>query len=79
MGGRFRDFGLIVPHLVLMMSRRNFLPNLWLSALLGALVLLVADTLARTLLSPQEIPVGVLTALVGTPALLVLLRREMRR
>ncbi|MCK9523827.1 MAG: iron ABC transporter permease [Proteobacteria bacterium] len=79
LGGLIGYIGLIVPHLVLMMSRRNFLPNLWLSALLGALVLLVADTLARTLLSPQEIPVGVLTALVGTPALLVLLRREMRR
>ena len=45
------------------------------SALAGALLLVVADLLARTLASPVEIPVGAITALVGAPIFFVLLRR----
>ena len=48
------------------------------SALAGSLVLLVVDTLARTLLAPSEIPIGVLTALLGAPFFLVLLRRSLK-
>jgi iron complex transport system permease protein len=43
------------------------------SALLGGSLLLVADTLARTLLAPRQLPVGILTALVGVPVFLYLL------
>ena len=47
--------------------------------LAGALLLVVADTLARTLAVPAEIPVGVFSALIGAPWFLVLLRGAVRR
>ncbi len=49
------------------------------SALLGAALVVLADTAARTLLAPTELPVGALTALLGGPFFLVLLRRELGR
>ena len=69
--------GLIVPHLLrlaLGSDHRRLVPA---TALGGALLLLLADTLARTLAAPAEIPVGILTALVGAPVFLWLLRRRM--
>lgn len=68
--------GLIVPHLTRRLvgaGHRRLMPA---SALLGALVLVVADALARTVLAPREIPLGVLTALVGTPLLMLLMYRR---
>jgi iron complex transport system permease protein len=68
--------GLVVPHLVRLMvgaSHRLVVPA---SALAGAILLVWADALARTLLAPGEIPLGILTALVGTPLLIVLVRRQ---
>lgn len=68
--------GLIVPHLLRLVigaDHRGLVPA---SALGGAILLVVADTLARTLASPAEIPVGILTALVGTPIFLWLLQRR---
>jgi iron complex transport system permease protein len=49
------------------------------SALLGALLLVLADTAARLLLAPVQIPVGVLTAAFGVPLLLFLLRQQSMR
>ncbi|NNG12170.1 MAG: iron chelate uptake ABC transporter family permease subunit, partial [Halobacteria archaeon] len=46
------------------------------AALLGGSLLLIADTLARTLLAPRQLPVGILTALVGVPVFLLLLYRS---
>ncbi len=71
--------GLVVPHLVRLVlgpEHRRLLP---LSALLGASLLVIADTLARSLVAPLELPIGVLTALVGGPSFLALLHRERRR
>ena len=68
--------GLVVPHalrLVLGNDQRLLLPA---SALVGGTLLLAADTLARTVAAPLEIPVGVITALVGVPAFLYLLQRS---
>jgi iron complex transport system permease protein len=68
--------GLIVPHLVRLRfgpDHRLLLPA---SALLGALLLLLADIAARSLLAPTELPVGILTALVGGPFFLGLLLRH---
>ncbi|MEU5153912.1 iron ABC transporter permease [Glycomyces sp. NPDC021274] len=68
--------GLVVPHLVRLMvgaSHRLVVPA---SALAGAILLVWADALARTLLAPGEIPLGILTALVGTPLLIILVRRQ---
>ncbi len=69
--------GLIVPHglrLVVGSDHRALLP---LSFLTGAAFLTLADIVARTLLPPTEIPIGVVTAFVGVPVFLVLLRRSM--
>jgi iron complex transport system permease protein len=65
--------GLIVPHavrLALSADHRLLLP---IAGLAGGIFLMIADTVARTLLSPSEIPVGVVTALVGGPVFLYLL------
>lgn len=67
--------GLVVPHLarrIVGASHRWVVP---VSALLGATFLLGADLLARTVMQPQELPLGIVTALVGAPFLLVLVRR----
>lgn len=66
--------GLVAPHLVRLSignDHRHLLP---LSMLMGALLLVVADSLARTLAIPAEIPVGIFTALIGAPFFLLLLR-----
>jgi iron complex transport system permease protein len=47
-----------------------------MSAMVGAIFLIIADTLARTLLSPTELPVGIITAFCGAPFFLYLLRRK---
>ena len=68
--------GLIVPHLTRLAvgnDQRILLPA---SALAGGSLLMVADTLARTLIAPQQLPVGVLTALIGVPVFLFLLSRD---
>jgi iron complex transport system permease protein len=68
--------GLIVPHLLRLVigaSHRGLVPA---CAAGGALLLLVADTLARTVAAPAEVPVGILTALVGAPVFLWLLHRR---
>ena len=68
--------GLIVPHavrLVLGNDQRIVLPA---SALAGGALLMIADTLARQLVAPAQLPVGVITALIGVPLFLLLLRRD---
>ncbi len=70
--------GLVMPHavrLTLGPDHRLLLPA---SALAGAAFVVIADLLARTLLAPVEIPVGVITALIGAPFFLYLLRRSRR-
>jgi len=70
--------GLVVPHavrLALGPDHRLLLPA---AALAGAAFLVIADTLARTLLAPTEIPVGIFTALIGAPFFIFLLRRTRR-
>ncbi|MDK2896467.1 MAG: cobalamin transport system permease protein [Candidatus Atribacteria bacterium] len=68
--------GLIVPHLVRLLvgpDHRHLLP---LSFLLGGVVLIWADTLARTVIHPIELPVGIVTNLLGVPFFIFLLRRR---
>lgn len=67
--------GLVVPHALRILfgnDQRLLLPA---SALLGGALVVVADTLARSLFAPQQIPVGVITALIGVPTFLWLQRR----
>lgn len=70
--------GLVVPHLIRMTMGSNHQVVVPASALLGGLLLLVADTMSRTLLAPAELPVGILTALVGGPFFIYLILREQK-
>lgn len=75
LAGNVGFVGLIVPHMVrgwLGADHRWLLPG---SAVFGAALVLMADTLGRFLIMPQEIPVGVMTALIGTPVFILLARR----
>ena len=70
--------GIIVPHAVRLIwgpDHRFLLP---LATLVGAIFLILADTVARTMLAPTEIPVGVITAFLGAPFFLYLLRQKKR-
>jgi len=67
--------GLIVPHLVRILWGPNYKSLIPLSILGGSIVLLLADMLARVLLAPQVLPIGIVTALVGAPFFLWVLRR----
>ena len=67
--------GLVVPHAVRLVIGPRHGGLLLGSALAGALILLVADTIARTVVSPVELPLGVVTAVIGAPVFVVLLRR----
>ncbi|MCE1182576.1 MAG: iron ABC transporter permease [Rhodocyclales bacterium] len=68
--------GLVVPHLVRLASGNDQRLLLPASVLAGGSLLLLADTAARTLIAPQQLPVGVLTALIGVPVFLFLLSRQ---
>lgn len=75
MAGSIGFVGLVVPHAARRLvggSHRHMLP---VAALLGASLLIAADIGARTLLAPQEIPIGIVTSLVGAPFLILLVRR----
>ncbi len=68
--------GLLVPHLTRLLLGTDHRLLLPASVLLGGAYLTLADTLARTLLAPRQLPVGAITALVGVPLFLLLLRRR---
>ena len=68
--------GLIIPHAVRLMWGSDYRQLLPSAALLGAIFLVAADAAARTVAAPTELPIGVLTALVGVPVFVVLLRRR---
>lgn len=78
LAGAIGFVGLIVPHLMRLLvgaDHRRLLPA---AALFGGAFLVIADTLARTLFAPRQLPVGVLTALIGVPLFLLLLHRAAR-
>jgi iron complex transport system permease protein len=68
--------GIVVPHLVRGITKRATNRALFTVALFGAAFLVLADLGARTLLSPAELPIGVITAFVGAPFLLFVLRAK---
>lgn len=73
LAGSIGFVGLIVPHMLRLAGVRDHRLLLPAAALLGGSLLIIADTLARTLLAPRQLPVGILTALLGVPLFLVLL------
>nr|WP_248199223.1 putative F420-0 ABC transporter permease subunit [Microbacterium invictum] len=76
--GSIGFIGLVVPHAVRLLVGARHRALLPLSLLTGAIFLVWADTLARTLFDPRELPVGVVTALIGAPLFAVLLLRSRR-
>jgi len=67
--------GLVVPHMLRLISGSDHRILLPASVLLGGALLVLADTLARTVIAPNQLPVGVLTAMLGVPLFLYLLRK----
>ena len=74
--GSIAFVGLVVPHMIRLRIGANHAVLLPASALAGASLLLLADTLARTVVAPTEIPVGLLTSLIGGPYFLWLILRH---
>lgn len=77
-GGAIGFVGLIVPHAARLLFGQDVRVLLPASFLLGAAFLVLADTLARVVIAPGELPVGAITALLGGPVFLLLLRRQRR-
>lgn len=76
LGGAIGFVGLMVPHALRLMGIVDHRALIPAAMLLGGIFLTIADTASRTLWAPQQLPVGVLTALIGVPAMLFLLRRR---
>jgi iron complex transport system permease protein len=70
--------GLVVPHLIRIVAGSDHRIVLPASALAGGTLLVLADTLARTVLAPRQLPVGALTAALGVPLFLILMSRSRR-
>lgn len=77
--GTIAFVGLVVPHILRRFVGNDYRKILPLSALGGAIFLVASDIIARMLLAPQEIPVGVITILFGAPFFLFILRRTKRK
>ncbi|MCZ2356345.1 MAG: iron ABC transporter permease [Bacteroidia bacterium] len=67
--------GLITPHLLRMISGSDNRILIWTGALLGAIVLTASDITARLLLSPAELPIGIVTSVIGAPIFIALLQK----
>ena len=67
--------GLIIPYILRLVFQSNYNFILPLSALLGAILVIIADTISRTLVAPSEIPIGILTAFMGAPVFITILLR----
>jgi iron complex transport system permease protein len=78
MAGSIGFIGLIVPHLVRLTIGSDHRLLLPASMLLGGCLLVAADTLARTIISPLQLPTGIVTAFIGVPMFLVILHRGAR-
>jgi iron complex transport system permease protein len=78
LGGLISFAGLIVPHVARLLLGPNHVRLLPVTALAGAIFLVITDTLARTLFAPAEVPVGILMVFLGGPFFLYLLRKHKR-
>lgn len=78
MAGNIGFVGLIVPHLIRLSIGSDHRLLLPAAVLLGGTLLVIADLLARSILSPTQLPVGVITALLGVPLFLLILNRTQR-
>jgi iron complex transport system permease protein len=68
--------GLVVPHIVRLMVGSDHRRVLPVGIVFGASFMVLGDLLARTIVPPQEMPIGVITAFIGAPTLIILIRRR---
>ena len=71
--------GLIIPHMLRLLGARDHRLLIPSCILLGGSFLVIADSLARTIVAPQQLPVGVVTAVIGVPAFILILRSTIRK
>jgi iron complex transport system permease protein len=71
--------GLVIPHLIRLLAGSKHRVLIPAAALAGGSLLVIADTLARTILAPRQLPVGALTAAIGVPLFLLLMNRGRQR
>ncbi len=79
LAGPIGFIGLVVPHIVKFFIKADYRWILPYSAIVGAILVLIADIAARLLLKPQELPVGVMTALVGAPFFVYLAKSKVKK
>ena len=72
-GGGLSFVGLVCPHLARRLTGPNYRSLIWITTLLGAVLLVFSDIISRTLLIPNEIPIGIVAAVIGAPYFLYLL------
>lgn len=77
--GTIGFIGLVIPYILRFVFKSNYKILLPLSMLLGAVVLLIADTISRTIVSPAELPIGILTAMMGAPVFISILINYKRK
>ncbi len=78
MAGLIGFVGIIVPHLVRLLAGTSYRRILPLSVVAGAAFLVLCDTVARTVMAPSELPLGVVTAVVGAPVFVLVLSLRRR-
>ncbi|HEY0211173.1 Fe(3+)-hydroxamate ABC transporter permease FhuB [Acerihabitans sp.] len=76
--GPLSFIGLMAPHMARMLGFRRAMPQLVMAALLGAMLMLLADWAGRMVMFPNQIPAGLLATFIGAPYFIVLLRRQGR-
>jgi iron complex transport system permease protein len=74
--GNISFIGIVIPHIVRILIGQDYKYLLPISYLLGGCLLLFSDTICRTVIAPTEIPVGIITAIIGAPFFLYLLRSQ---
>lgn len=79
MAGVIGFIGLVVPHIIRIVSGPNHRLLLPFSAFSGAILLSVADMISRTILPPTEVPIGIITALMGTPVFIAIIFKHKRK
>ncbi|HCI28584.1 MAG TPA: iron ABC transporter permease, partial [Fervidobacterium sp.] len=68
--------GLVVPHMARILAGPKHRNNIIATLLIGGILLSVCDTIARTLLNPVEIPVGIITSFIGAPFMFILMKMQ---
>lgn len=79
MAGIIGFVGLIVPHMIRTVTGNDHRPLLVNSILLGASLLTLADVISRTIIAPAELPIGIVTAVLGTPVFIILLLKQKKQ